>query len=165
MNPTLIPDDWQGFEYTLSWLERINALLERCGGLRLEDQLRLGALARALLMVVSGGPLPQDVQPVPTPEPTPEPPAPVVQEPPAPKAAKPKTPQPRRPRVPAAPANGHPEPGEDRWSLNDRLRHLGYPEDLDRGTRIALGQCCLTLVERGAGIHARGIRTHHPDRR
>ena len=34
--------------------------------------------------------------------------------------------------------NGHRGPAAERWSLNDRLSELGYPEDLSRITRIKL---------------------------
>jgi hypothetical protein len=51
------------------------------------------------------------------------------------------------------------------WSLNDRLSELGYPEDLDRGTRIRLGQAAVEryrkkhgkapqIADRGRGQHA-----------
>jgi hypothetical protein len=134
MTLTPVPEFWHVFEPPLAWLERLAKLMQFCGGLHEDERLVLRDLGLWLLRAACGQPcaldtFPETPAPTPTPEPTPAPPAPT--------AEKPKG---RPPRVPTAPANGHPEPGGDRWSLNDRLRHLGYPEDLDRGTRIALGQ-------------------------
>ena len=86
-----------------------------------------------------------------------------------PPAENPTNPQPRRPRVPTAQSNGHPEPVLERWSLNDRLKHLGYPEDLDRGTRIRLGNATVerykqehhgkapAMAEHGRDGHAKRV--------
>ena len=38
-----------------------------------------------------------------------------------------------------------------RWSLSERLTALGYPEDLDRGERIRLGQAVVEAYKQEHG--------------
>src|ERR1700752_2630422 len=122
--PLLLPD-WQPYEYALSWLERVRALLEDSGGWTVEDQRLINAHARALLVVAT---TPLDA-PLVLPGPTPLP-DPIV----VPIA----TPRPSPATKPPS-RNGQRAPVK-RWSLNDRLTERGYPEDLPRADRIRLGQ-------------------------
>ena len=162
MDTTMMPYDWTPFESSLAWLERIHTLLEACGGLRQADQLILGALTRGLLAaavgesrvplgaVTSEGSAVGDRLGAVTGEP--ERPADAMVPADTRHEAKPRTRTPRPKPVPTAAQNGHAEPEQVLRSLNDRLRELGYPEDLDRGTRIRLGQ---VVVERYKARHGK----------
>jgi hypothetical protein len=142
-----MPIDWTPFESGLAWLVRIHTLLEACGGMRADDKTMLGSLTRALLYAAAGATIPVVLTPesgTPAPEPSePETLDPLAEVPPDP------DPEPtihRRGRRPTSQAeqNGHMPPEPRYWSLNERLRELGYPEDIDRSTRVRLGQA---LVE------------------
>jgi hypothetical protein len=52
------------------------------------------------------------------------------------------------------------EPPQARWSLNDLLRELGYPEDIDRSTRIRLGQLVVETYKQAHGGRAPIMAAH-----
>jgi hypothetical protein len=65
--------------------------------------------------------------------------------------------------VPTAQANGHPEPQEKLWSLNQRLQHLGYPEDIERGPRVRLGQAAVDAYKEVHGGRGPRMAENHTD--
>src|SRR5262245_2545854 len=77
MNSIPLPDYWEGFEYGLSYLERVSALLGKCGDLCPEDQRLLGGLARDLLRIVCTGLPANRTPPAPQAVLLPDPPSPV----------------------------------------------------------------------------------------
>ena len=118
----MLMGEWQLLQDALAWLERLRALLEGCGGWTAEDQRRLGELARDLLRVAVSGFEGPPVVMVPHPVP-------------APKASR----------------NSHRAPALKRWSLNERLRELGYPEEVSRSKRIKLGQAVVDAYRQAHG--------------
>lgn len=160
MDTTTIPDDWTPLEDALAWLERVLTLLDGTGGSTDRDALIIHDLTRALLLAAAGERLvevetPTVVDPAPA-QPPPE--------------TKRLSRSPRRQPAPTAESNGHPAaaPTRVRWSMNDRLQELGYPEDLDRSTRVRVGQAAVLayrdahgkapkVAQTGSGAHAKRV--------
>jgi hypothetical protein len=140
--------EWQLWHDALAWLERLRALLEGCGGWTAEEQLVLKQLAHELLWCVAG--LYDTPAVVMTPRRVPDHDASLRLESPELDPVPP--PVRRATRAAAGRRNGQRDRGEcTRWSLNERLRELGYPEDLSRSQRITLGQAVVEAYKQAHG--------------
>lgn len=163
----LLGDDLPFLKDALAWVKDVRHLIQDCGGTTPEDLTILGLLARDLLRLAAYG-----LAPIPVVM-TPEPPTETDTVPPPVRA----TSKPKRPA--ANSQNGHTHDGagtvQVRWSLNERLQELGYPEDLDRGTRIRVGHAVVeayreahegkspVIADSGTGPQAKRVALYETD--
>jgi len=141
----LFETDWPLLQDALAWLERLRALLEGCGGVTDEEQLVLKKLVHELLWFAAS-----------------------LYDAPAVTMTPRRVPDPAPAPAPPPSGNGDRTATIKRWSLNERLQELGYPEEVSRSARIKLGQAVVEaykqahgkapmIADRGSGAQAKRV--------